>query len=111
MFKTRAVRAFMNYGGVVHKLSSRGFAENPNDIAKRIASTKSIQKITKSMKMVSAAKLRGDTNRLMEGRNFGKGFEQLLNPVEVTEEEKARMFPLLALLADASASSHLIFCR
>jgi len=72
--------------GGLSKIQSRGFAENPNDIAKRIASTQSIQKITKSMKMVSAAKLRGDTQRLMDGRPFGAGFSQIFAP-EAKEEE------------------------
>lgn len=71
----------------LYKLARRGFAENPNDIAKRIESTKSIQKITKSMKMVSAAKLRGDTTRLMQGRTFGAGLQQVLNPGEAREGE------------------------
>lgn len=74
--------------GGVSRVQSRGFAENPNDIAKRIASTQSIQKITKSMKMVSAAKLRGDTNRLMDGRHFSAGFDKVFN-AEVKEEETA----------------------
>ena len=89
MFKPSTL-SFLRAGGALHRVSTRGFAENPNDIAKRIASTKSIQKITKSMKMVSAAKLRGDTQRLMDGRTFGRGFEQVLNPAEITEEEKKR---------------------
>lgn len=65
----------------------RTFADNPNEIAKRIVSTKSIEKITKSMKMVSAAKLRGDTNRLMDGRTFGATFQKVFHP-ELKEEEK-----------------------
>eukprot|EP00518_Triparma_eleuthera_P003730 CAMPEP_0182452694 /NCGR_PEP_ID=MMETSP1319-20130603/43_1 /TAXON_ID=172717 /ORGANISM="Bolidomonas pacifica, Strain RCC208" /LENGTH=291 /DNA_ID=CAMNT_0024650543 /DNA_START=68 /DNA_END=941 /DNA_ORIENTATION=+ len=41
-------------------------------ILKRIQSTTSISKITKSMKMVSASKLRGDQNRLALARPFAK---------------------------------------
>lgn len=52
-------------------LQSRGMAENLKTIQMRIQSTNNIRKITKSMKMVSAAKLKGDTFRLMEGRPFG----------------------------------------
>jgi F0F1-type ATP synthase gamma subunit len=37
----------------------------------RIVGTANIYKITKSMKMVSAAKLRGDQQRLMAARPFG----------------------------------------
>lgn len=36
----------------------------------RIGSTKNISKITKSMKMVSAAKMRGAETRLLNGRPF-----------------------------------------
>jgi F-type H+-transporting ATPase subunit gamma len=36
----------------------------------RITATKNISKITKSMKMVSAAKLRGDQQRLAAGKPF-----------------------------------------
>ena len=36
----------------------------------RIASTKNIRKITSSMKMVSAAKLKGDQNRLAAAKQF-----------------------------------------
>lgn len=34
-------------------------------------SVNSIKKITKAMKMVSAAKMKGDLRRLDEGRSFG----------------------------------------
>eukprot|EP00924_Labyrinthula_sp_SR-Ha-C_P005662 maker-scaffold_14-snap-gene-1.3-mRNA-1 protein AED:0.01 eAED:0.01 QI:398/1/1/1/1/1/3/419/321 len=77
------------YGGIaVAGQFTRGLAVNPNDIAKRITSTQSIEKITKSMKTVSAVKLRADTKRLMEGRVFGSGFERILNPSLSEEEEK-----------------------
>jgi F-type H+-transporting ATPase subunit gamma len=84
----------------VFTLPRRGFAENPNDIAKRIASTKSIQKITKSMKMVSAAKLRGDTQRLMQGRTFGSGLKQVLVTGEAREGEELHEFkkPLYVMI-------------
>jgi len=58
-------------GGPAAQLQQRGFAENLKAIQMRISSTANIQKITKSMKMVSAAKLRGDTDRLINGRPFG----------------------------------------
>ena len=95
MLRGGSLRLVVRSGGSIFKLPSRTFAENPNDIAKRIASTKSIQKITKSMKMVSAAKLRGDTNRLMDGRGFGAGLEKVLNPLEIKEEEYKRRLSLV----------------
>ena len=44
---------------------------NLKEVRTRIASTKSTQQITKAMKMVSAAKMKGDLVRLNAGRNFG----------------------------------------
>ncbi|CAN0085018.1 unnamed protein product, partial [Phaeothamnion confervicola] len=41
-------------------------------LAMRIAGTKNITKITKSMKMVSASKLRGDQGRLEAARPFNR---------------------------------------
>ncbi|GBG25516.1 ATP synthase subunit gamma, mitochondrial [Hondaea fermentalgiana] len=72
---TRGVSA----GGAVNKLQSRGFAENLKEIQVRIQSTENIRKITASMKMVSAAKLRGDQERLDQGRPFGKTVEKLFS--------------------------------
>lgn len=43
----------------------------------RITGTKNIAKITKSMKMVSAAKLRGDQQRLSAGNTFSVMFSLL----------------------------------
>lgn len=74
-------------GGPCAVVQTRGFAENLKGIAKRITSTKNIQKITKSMKMVSAAKLRGDQTRLAQGRPFGSGFDKMFNSA-LGEEDK-----------------------
>ena len=41
-----------------------------NIVKERMIGTKNIEKITKSMKMVSAAKLRGDQNRLAAAAPF-----------------------------------------
>lgn len=75
------------------RTQTRGFAINPNEIAKRIASTQSIEKITKSMKMVSAAKLRGDQARLDAGRVFGTGFDSLFNPAPQAEDASEKVEP------------------
>jgi len=55
----------------------RGFATNPNDIKKRIKGTQAIKKITKSMQMVSAAKLKGDETRMRNGIVFGRSMLDL----------------------------------
>mmetsp|Transcript_11621 Transcript_11621/g.17342 ORF Transcript_11621/g.17342 Transcript_11621/m.17342 type:complete len:305 (-) Transcript_11621:181-1095(-) len=57
----------------------RGMATE-KQILGRINATKNISKITKSMKMVSAAKLRGDQERLMAARPFYKWTESLTGP-------------------------------
>jgi F-type H+-transporting ATPase subunit gamma len=74
---------------VQRQQQTRNFGINPNDILKRITSTKSIEKITKSMKMVSASKLRGDQNRLVEGRLFGAMIQRMCPPVVSEEGELA----------------------
>eukprot|EP00516_Mucochytrium_quahogii_P000026 CAMPEP_0203745402 /NCGR_PEP_ID=MMETSP0098-20131031/1150_1 /ASSEMBLY_ACC=CAM_ASM_000208 /TAXON_ID=96639 /ORGANISM=" , Strain NY0313808BC1" /LENGTH=297 /DNA_ID=CAMNT_0050633171 /DNA_START=274 /DNA_END=1167 /DNA_ORIENTATION=+ len=67
-------------------MQTRGFAENLKDILNRINSTNNIQKITKSMKMVSAAKLRGDTMRLENGRAFGNSFNKVFEATATDED-------------------------
>jgi len=71
----------------VQRQQRRGFAENLKDIQTRINSTKNIQKITKSMKMVAAAKLRGDQDRLERGRPFGMALSQIFNAVPTEEDD------------------------
>ncbi len=48
----------------------------------KIASTTNIAKITSSMKMVAAAKMRGDEARLNAGKTFGRIFARALTPPE-----------------------------
>jgi len=52
-------------------VSQRGFAVNEKAVKIRMNSVKSIKQITGAMKMVSAAKMRGDLRRLDAGKNFG----------------------------------------
>ena len=52
-------------------MQSRGFAVNEKAVKIRMNSVKSIKQITGAMKMVSAAKMRGDMRRLEGGKNFG----------------------------------------
>lgn len=76
----------MRGGGATARVQQRGFAENLKAIQMRIVSTGNIQKITKSMKMVSAAKLRGDQMRLANGRQFGASFAPVFNAVLGAED-------------------------
>lgn len=52
-------------------VTQRDFAVNEKQLKIRMNSIKGIGKITKAMKMVSAAKMKGDLVRLSNGRNFG----------------------------------------
>lgn len=76
----------MRAGGASMRVQQRGFAENLKAIQMRITSTGNIQKITKSMKMVSAAKLRGDQTRLELGKAFGASFQPILNATPGDED-------------------------
>ncbi|CAM9630201.1 unnamed protein product [Laminaria digitata] len=55
-------------------------------IMMRINATKNISKITQSMKMVSAAKLRGDQARLAQAQPFNAWTSELNDPPQVTED-------------------------
>jgi F-type H+-transporting ATPase subunit gamma len=71
-------------------VSVRGMATE-RQLRDRMAATANIHKITKSMKMVSAAKLRGDQNRLESAKPFAQwaaklnGEKQLLEGVDVSK--------------------------
>ena len=49
----------------------RHFGANEKALKIRMKSVNSIKKITKAMKMVAASKMRGDLNRLDNGKDFG----------------------------------------
>ena len=51
--------------------TSRSFAVNEKQIKMRSKSVKSIEKITKAMKMVATSKMKADMGRLLNGKNFG----------------------------------------
>ena len=59
----------------------------------RIAGTKNIAKITKSMKMVSAAKLRGDQQRLAAGVPFASWAAKITGKDQDLEDLPAEKFP------------------
>jgi len=59
----------------------------------KIASTTNIAKITSSMKMVAAAKMRGDEARLLAGRAFGSIFSRVFNPPADFEPNEDRVAP------------------
>lgn len=63
----------------------RGMATE-KQLKERMVATQNIEKITKSMKMVSAAKLRGDQNRLAVSKPFSKWAEAITGPKQDLED-------------------------
>lgn len=68
------------------RLGARRAMATEKEIAIQIASTKNIMKITSSMKMVSAAKLKGDQNRLAAAKQFAAWTAVLDEPATPLEE-------------------------
>lgn len=61
----------LNTSSVVIQQTRRAFGANEKQIKQRRKSVISIEKITKAMKMVAAAKMRGELKRLEDGKRFG----------------------------------------
>lgn len=64
----------------------------------QIQSTKNIQKITSSMKMVSAAKLKGDEGRRMTAISFNNWAEALNGPPKLVEDATWEELPQRSLI-------------
>lgn len=75
----------------------RGMATE-RQLKDRIIGTANIYKITKSMKMVSAAKLRGDQQRLTAAKPFGQWAAQLTGENQMLEDLDVSHFPAHNLL-------------
>ena len=68
-----------NQAALLVPYSQRDFAVSEKALALRIKAVKNIGKITKAMKMVAASKMKGDLERLTNGKNFGhNGIEMML---------------------------------
>jgi F-type H+-transporting ATPase subunit gamma len=85
---------------------SRGFATE-KQLAMSIASTKNIMKITSSMKMVSAAKLKGDENRLYAARPFNKWSNCLSSPPVLLEDSDFSDIPDNSLIVPLTSDKGL----
>lgn len=70
MFSKPIMRGVNNANTTV-AVAKRGFAVNEKQIKLRMKSVISIEKITKAMKMVAASKMRGELQRLENGKRFG----------------------------------------
>jgi len=67
-------------------------------LSNQIKSTTNIRKITSSMKMVSAAKLKGDETRLVKARPFNAWTERLVGASKPQEDETFEHLPAKTLL-------------
>ncbi len=78
-------------------------------IRKRIGSVKNTQKITKAMKMVSAAKLRRAQTRLINARPYSNKMQEVLSSLfHLMSEDEKKGHPLLQKREDVKAAEFLI---
>ncbi|XP_954517.1 ATP synthase gamma chain, mitochondrial precursor, putative [Theileria annulata] len=81
-------------------IQTRGFGSGDiQAVAARIKSVKSIQKITKAMKMVAASKLRADQRRLEIGRPFSQPSQDVLNLLPISTTETGHKDTALVIMA------------
>lgn len=73
---------------LVNQQQQRGMA-TLKAISIRLKSVKNIQKITQSMKMVSAAKYTRAERELRQARPYGEGSKQFYEKAEVSAPEKS----------------------
>jgi len=85
---------------------ARGMATE-KQIWNQIQSTKNIQKITSSMKMVSAAKLKGDENRRLTAIAFNNWAEELNGPSKLIENATFEELPEKCLIVPLSSDKGL----
>lgn len=101
---------------LVSGLQVRGMATE-KQLRMRIAATQNIAKITKSMKMVSAAKLRGDQQRLAAANPFQKWAEEVTGKEKELENIDITNFPqnnlIIAMTTDKGLCGGVnsILCR
>jgi len=70
------------------------------DISLRLKAVKNIQKITKSMKIVSAAKFARAERELRSARPYGAGAAAFYDKAEVTQDEKKPVHLIVAISSD-----------
>merc|ERR1719482_2595467 len=102
-----AVRSNRAAGSALPSLGQvRGMATE-KQLFQQITSTKNIMKITSSMKMVSAAKLKGDENRLRTARPFNKWASTLTGDSVDMEEATFEDIPDNALIVPLTSDKGL----
>ena len=80
---------------------------SPRQVWNQIQSTKNIQKITSSMKMVSAAKLKGDENRRLTAIAFNTWADALNGPLSKLEDATFEELPQNVLIVPMSSDKGL----
>ena len=70
-------------------VEQRSFAVNEKQVKNRMKSVMSIEKITKAMKMVAAAKMKGELARLENGRDFGYNSIDIMFKSDLYMQRKA----------------------
>jgi len=88
------------------RVLKRGMATE-KQIFLKMQSTKNIQKITSSMKMVSAAKLKGDENRLFKARPFNIWANTLCGEPKEIEDATYEELPQKTLIVPISSDKGL----
>lgn len=88
------------------KIIARGMATE-KQIWNQIQSTTNIQKITSSMKMVSAAKLKGDENRLATAKPFNSWTSELCGEPKLMEDATFEELPQKVLLVPITSDKGL----
>lgn len=91
---------------VARAVIARGMATE-KQLMNKIVSTKNIQKITSSMKMVSAAKLKGDERRRTTAIAFNTWAEALNGPPKVLEDATFEELPQRVLIVPMSSDKGL----
>ena len=74
-------------------ISQRNFGASEKTLSLRIKAVKNIGKITKAMKMVAASKMRGDLERLANGKNFGFNSIDMMMKMDTYMQKRAPDMP------------------
>jgi len=91
---------------IQYAVQTRGMATE-KQLHNQIKSTTNIKKITSSMKMVSAAKLKGDETRLMKAKPFNAWTERLVGESKSQEDATYEELPAKCLLVPFSSDKGL----
>lgn len=74
-------------------MSSRNFAVSEKALKTRMKSVNNIRKITKAMKLVAASKMKGDLQRLEQGKHFGNQAVDMVFKTDLYMQRRAPEAP------------------